>query len=114
MKNYVQEGSAIKVAALEDMVSGKPYVVGKLRGVASHDALTGEDCELVTDQVFELDKTVADVIAQGVQVNLNPTSGEITVANTVGNFAFGIATEAAGNGATVCKVKTVQDMSAAL
>ena len=112
MKNFVQNGNTIAVIATEDMVSGMPYLVGDLRGVAAHSALTGESCELVTEGVFNLAKTSANVIAQGDKVYLIAAGGEVS-STAPANFLFGIATEAAGNGDIVIPVRLIQSASAA-
>ena len=112
MKNGVQDGLAISVIATEDMLSGKVYLVGSLRGVASFDALTGEECSLVTDGVFSVTKTAANVVAQGAKLYLNTTSGEVTTTAS-GNYACGVATVAAGNGDANVNLKLIQDLSGA-
>ena len=41
MRNYIQPGHAITLAAPYDVVSGAGLLVGSIFGVASHDALAG-------------------------------------------------------------------------
>jgi len=112
MKNYIQDGDTLTVIATETMVSGKAYKVGDLSGVAAINAAIGEECQLVTEGVFDLTKTAADVIAQGEKLHLNTTNGELTTVDA-GHFLFGIATEAKGNGDLTVPVRIIQSASAA-
>ena len=45
MRNYIQPGHAITLAAPYDVVSGAGLLVGSIFGVASHDALSGAEVE---------------------------------------------------------------------
>lgn len=112
MKNFVQNGNTITVVAAVAMTVGLPYIVGDLRGVAAHSAAIGENCELVTEGVFTLPKTSANVIAQGDKVFLI-AAGEEVSNTSASNFLFGLATEAAGNGDTEIPVLIIQSASIA-
>ncbi len=112
MKNFVQNGNTISVTATETMVSGMPYIVGDLRGVAAHNAASGELCELVTEGVFDLPKTSANVLGQGDKVYLIAAGGEVS-STASANFLFGVTTEAAGNGVLTVPVRLIQSASVA-
>jgi len=54
MKNYIQSGDVITVAAPADVLSGEFVAVGSLFGVAQASAVAGDDVALATRGVFEL------------------------------------------------------------
>lgn len=54
MKNYIQAGDVIAVAAPADVVSGRFVAIGSLFGVAQADAKSGEEVALATRGVFDL------------------------------------------------------------
>lgn len=103
MKNYVQEGSIIAVTAAADISSGDPVLVGNLFGVATADADSGATVQIATRGVFTLPKKSTDTIDQGQVVYFNDTD-KITETAT-SSYRVGVATAAAGNGATTVKVR---------
>jgi predicted RecA/RadA family phage recombinase len=104
MKNYVQPGKSMTVVAGATIVSGEPYLVGGLVGIAAGAALTGEEYELQLEGVYELAKAGATVIAQGAKVDWDNV-GKLVVAAGAGTFGLGHAFVAAGNGPTKVKVR---------
>ena len=56
MRNYIQPGHAITLAAPYDVVSGAGLLVGSIFGVASHDALSGAEVETQLTGVIDLAK----------------------------------------------------------
>ena len=56
MRNYIQPGHAITLAAPYDVVSGAGLLVGSIFGVASHDALSGAEVETQLTGVVDLAK----------------------------------------------------------
>lgn len=107
MKNFIQEGKVVTVTAVAAMTAGLAYAVGSIVGVASTTVAIGEQCELVTEGVFELPKTVADVITQGAPAYLDVSEDKVTIVSTA-NTLIGVFTEAAGNGDTLARVKFTQ------
>jgi predicted RecA/RadA family phage recombinase len=105
MKNYIQEGGMITVAApAGGVTSGNGVVIGALFGIASKTAAAGETVTLATDGVFDLPKLASAVIAAGDPVAWDDTAKQVNVPDT-GLYPIGIAIEAASNGATIVRVR---------
>src|SRR5579885_2417833 len=105
MKNYIQEGDMITVTApAGGVTSGDGVVIGALFGVATKTAAAGETVTLATDGVFDLPKLVSAVIAAGDPVAWDDTAKQVNVPGT-GRYPIGTAIEAAGNGATIVRVR---------
>jgi len=104
-QNHIQKGAAMPWTngTGATVTSGTPVIVGDMIGVAAGDIADGESGILLTEEVFELPKTAAGAIAQGSQVYLDATSGEIGTDNT--DTPAGKAFETAADGATTVKVK---------
>jgi predicted RecA/RadA family phage recombinase len=96
MKNFVQKGDTVTVAAPYDLAAGQGALVGALFGVAQNAALTGTDCELIRKGIFALKKTSAQAWATGAKLYWDNAAREVTtVANA--NTLIGVATAAAAN-----------------
>jgi predicted RecA/RadA family phage recombinase len=104
MKNYIQPGNNITVAAPAAVTSGAGVILGDLFGVANGDAESGADVVLSTVGVFELPKTTADDIAAGDTVYWDDSESEVTLTST-DNTKVGVAIAAAGAGTTTAKVR---------
>jgi predicted RecA/RadA family phage recombinase len=105
MKNYIQEGRMITIAApAGGVTSGDGVVVGALFGVASKTAAAGETLSIATTGVFDLPKLASAVIAVGDKVSWDDTAKQVNVPDT-GRYPIGTAIEAAGNGATIVRVR---------
>ena len=99
MKNYIQPGNTVTVAAPASVLSGDLVVVGSLIGVAAFDALSAEPIEIDTEGVFLLPKVVTDVIAQGDKLYWDSGAEKLTKTPGTGSKPLvGIARAAAGNG----------------
>lgn len=96
MKNYVQAGDNLTLAAPYDVVSGDGALVGSIFGVAAEDALSGADVDLVTRGVFTLPKTSALAIGVGDRVYWDDT-GKVVNKTSSGNTLVGVAVTAAAN-----------------
>ena len=96
MKNYVQAGENLTIPAPCAVTSGGGVKSGLIFGVASGDAASGADVDLVTEGVFDLPKVSTDTFAIGAAVYWNDTSKLIT-STTSGNTKIGLAVEAVGN-----------------
>lgn len=96
MKTYIQKGENLTIAAPYDVTSGHGVKSGLIFGVASGDALSGADVDVVTVGVFDLPKVSTDVFAVGAAVYWNDTSKLVT-STTSGNTKIGVATKAVGN-----------------
>ncbi|NWG23490.1 MAG: DUF2190 family protein [Pseudorhodoplanes sp.] len=105
MKNYIQEGRMITVAApTGGVASGDGVVIGALFGVATKTADAGETVTLATDGVFDLPKLASAVIAAGDPVAWDNTAKLVNIPGT-DRYPIGTAIEAAGNGATIVRVR---------
>ena len=96
MKNYVQKGESLTIAAPYEVLSGGGVKSGLIFGVASGDALSGADIDVVTLGVFDLPKVSADVFAVGAAIYWNDTTKLVT-STTSGNTKIGVAVKAAAN-----------------
>jgi predicted RecA/RadA family phage recombinase len=111
MKNYVQEGRTITVAAPTNVTSGQLVVVGSIVGVAAFDAASGADVEVVTQGVFELPKVATNVIVQRDKLYWDAGQARLTkTAGTGSKPLVGLAVVAAGNGATAVRCALLPTM----
>ena len=103
---FVQEGKVVNVTAPADVSGGDPIDFGTRVGIASTDALSGEDVALQLEGVFEFTATTADTIALGDKIYLDNVGGvEATIVST-SNQTIGYAvTEKAGAVAGTVLVK---------
>jgi predicted RecA/RadA family phage recombinase len=96
MKNYVQKGENLTIPAPYTVTSGGFLKSGLIFGVASGDALTGADVDVVTVGVFELPKVSTDVFAVGAAVYWDNTA-KLMTSTTTSNTKIGVAVKAAAN-----------------
>lgn len=96
MKTYIQKGENIKMASPYDVTSGHGVKSGLIFGVASGDALSGADVDVVTVGVFELPKVSTDVFAVGAAVYWDNTA-KLMTSTTTSNTKIGVAVKAAAN-----------------
>ena len=99
MKNYVQPGKTITLAAPYAVAAGDGLLVGAIFGAATAAAGNGEAVEAVLVGVFDLKKTASQAWAVGDKIYWDNTAKEATKTLT-GNTLIGAALEAVGNGAT--------------
>ncbi|ODN69548.1 DUF2190 family protein [Methylobrevis pamukkalensis] len=104
MKNYVQDGEVITVAAPAIVASGDPVAVGTLFGVAQTDAASGADVALVTRGVFDLDTVTNAPMAIGDALYFDATTSLVTKATT-GNAKIGAALAAKTTTGTTVRVR---------
>jgi len=111
MKNYVQRGDTITVAAPATTTGGTVVTIGELVGIAAGDAATGQPLDVVTVGVFDLPKVGTDVIAVGDLVFADG-DGLVTVEEDNGAeptpnafTPLGLAVTAAGSGVASVHVK---------
>lgn len=98
MKNYVQPGDVISVAAPYDVASGAGALVGTLFGVAQAAAANGAAVELVTRGVFDLAKAGSQAWTVGAAIYWDNTNKVCTTTSS-GNTLIGKAVAAVANGA---------------
>lgn len=96
MKNYIQPGDVVTVAAPYDVDSGAGALVGTLFGVAVAGGLSGADVEIQTCGVYELPKLSAQAWTVGQILYWDDTNKWCTtVAST--HVAIGKAMAVAAN-----------------
>jgi predicted RecA/RadA family phage recombinase len=119
MKNFVQRGETLTLAAPYNVDSGEGVLVGQIFGVASGDALNGADVDVVTEGVFDLAKLSADVFAAVGQPVYFDTALKVaksatdTDSNSAGDneALIGVTVAAAGAGVTTVRVKLGQPVT---
>lgn len=98
MKNYVQDGDKITLAAPYDVLSGGGALVGSIFGVAETTALSGAQVSLQLTGVVTIAKVSAQVWAVGAKIYWdNTTRLATTTAASGANALIGVATAAAAN-----------------
>ncbi|MBL8215824.1 MAG: DUF2190 family protein [Bryobacterales bacterium] len=108
MKNFIQAGNTLTVAAPANVSSGDLVVVGNIIGVAAYTALSTEEVEVETVGVFELPKITTDDVAVGDALYWNSSQSKLTAtAGTGSKPLVGYAVAAAGNGVTTVKARLV-------
>jgi predicted RecA/RadA family phage recombinase len=95
-KNYVQAGVNLTLTAPANVSSGVPVVVGSIIGVAADSALSGEEFDLITQGVFELDKTSALAIDVGDTLYFHSDTSLVNKTSS-GGTKIGVAVTAASN-----------------
>jgi predicted RecA/RadA family phage recombinase len=100
MKNRVQEGNALAVAAPSGGVeSGDPVAVGSIKGFAAFKAAEGELVTVERAGVFTVTKEAGAAWTVGAKVYLKATTKIFNVTSG-GNTLFGFAVEAADSAST--------------
>lgn len=105
MKNFVQEGEVLTVAApVGGVVSGTPVLIGNLFGIPTTTAAATEMFALVTEGVFTLPKKSTDVLTVGLVVYWDDTNHYVTLTKA-SNYRIGVATAAAANPSSTVTVR---------
>lgn len=99
MKNYVQPGNSITLAAPYAVTSGDGLLAGSIFGVASADAASGETVEVTLVGVFDLKKVASQTWTAGDKVYWDNTNKEATKTAT-SNTLIGVAVVAVAGGAS--------------
>lgn len=104
MKNYVQKGENLTIPAPYNVTSGGFLKSSLIMGVASGDALSGADVDVLTVGVHDLPKVSTDVFAVGAAVYWNDSS-KLMSSTASGNSKFGVTTEARANPSGFVRVR---------
>lgn len=104
MRNYVQEGRYITVAAPYALTSGQGALVGVLFGVAAMDAALNASVELSTEGVYTLAKETGQAWTLGQAIFWDNTNRRATTTSS-GNTRIGAATAAVLAAATTGPVR---------
>lgn len=78
MKNFVQAGKTVTVAAPYAVSSGMGVQVGALFGVATFDAAQGAPVEIAREGVFDVAAVTADTATQGAKIYWDNTARKLT------------------------------------
>lgn len=96
MKNYVQSGDTLPVAAPYALTSGQGVLVGSLFGVAVSDAAISTEVEIKTIGVFDIAKTAAQAWSVGDRIYWDNATRLATTAAAAGaNKLIGVAVQGA-------------------
>ncbi len=104
MKNYIQCGERLSLAAPYDVASGAGFLVGSIFAVASTDAVSGDNVEGVVEGVFSLAKVSAQAWTAGAPIYWDNTAKNCTTTAT-SNKLIGVAVAAAANPSSVGSVR---------
>lgn len=99
MKNFVQAGESLTLAAPEAVTSGRGLLTGKIFGIAQHDAASGADVTIARKGVVTHAKTEAQAWTLGAAIYWDNTNKVFTTAAS-GNTLVGAAAAAAANPST--------------
>lgn len=106
MKNFVQAGSNITVAAPSTTSSGEGVLIGSLFGIANGSANAGGNLTLTTTGVFEMAKEITDAITVGDPVYWDDAAKVVTVDDAAGtNAKIGVAITNAANPSSDVRVR---------
>lgn len=95
MKNAVQDGEVLKLAAPYDRLSGQGAKIGSIFGVAAVDVLSGVEASFAVEGVFELAKTDSQAWTLGAKIYWDDATKLCTTGAGAGaNLLIGVATEA--------------------
>jgi len=98
MKNFVQMGAMLALAAPYAVTSGQGALVGSLFGVASVDLADGATGEFATEGVFDLTKVGSQAWTVGAKIYWDNTNRRCTTVS-IDNTLIGVATAAVASGA---------------
>ena len=105
MKNFIQEGSTLTIAAPSGgVVSGGVVIVGFMIGIATAAAAVGVPVAVKVNGVFELPKVSAQAWTVGAAIYWDAGAGNATTTSS-GNTLMGYASEPASNPSSVGRVK---------
>ncbi|MEJ1161787.1 DUF2190 family protein [Prosthecomicrobium sp. N25] len=102
MKNYIQSGTFVAVAAPTGGVSsGDGVLVGSIFGVAATTAAEAADVEIGLTGVYDLPKKSGDTPAVRTKVYWDAANGYVTTTSTSNTLIGAAVRAAAGPDATV-------------
>jgi predicted RecA/RadA family phage recombinase len=105
MKNYVQKGDVLPLAAPYAVAAGAGALIGALFGVAVNGLGNGETGDFMTEGVFDLTKEASLAISTvGARVFWDNTNKCVTTTNT-SNYCIGYAVAAALDTDATVRVK---------
>lgn len=106
MKNYVQQGDVLDLAAPYDVASGAGFLIGQIFAVATAAALSTKPVEGKTTGVFDLKYTVAATAAVGDLIYWDDTAKNVTKTAS-SNKKIGYCVKAAASADATMRVRLV-------
>lgn len=103
MKNFVQDGDVLTLAAPYDRTSGQGALVGSIFGVATMDVLSTVSASFAVKGVFDITKA-SGAITQGAKVYWDDTAKNLTTTSS-SNTLVGTATQAAASGDATARIR---------
>lgn len=103
MKNFIQHGDSLELAAPYDVASGAGALVGAIFGVAVATVANGAIGVFAIEGVFDLKAKTTDTATVGAKAYWDNTNKEITTTAT-GNTLVGAFTAAKASGDLVGRV----------
>lgn len=103
MKNFVQKGEVVTLAAPYDRTSGQGALVGQVFGVAAFDVLSGVNGEFQVEGVFDIAKASGSV-SQGDKIYWDNSAKVVTTTQS-GNCLVGMAVQAQASGDATARVR---------
>lgn len=103
MKNRVQDGNVLELAAPYDRTAGQGALIGSIFGVATVDVLSGVNANFEIRGVFDLTKATGAVTA-GAKMYWDDTAKNVTTTST-SNTLIGVATRAQLSGDATCRIR---------
>jgi len=102
---YIQPGEVLSLTVPADVKSNDVVTIGAFTGVCTHDAKSGEVCEIGLVGVWELPKG-SGALTQGQLVYWDSSAKKVAAsAGSNGAPLLGAVTEAAGADAKVARVR---------
>ena len=106
MKNFIQAGENITIAAPSIIASGEGVLVGSLYGIANGAAELGANVVLSTTGVFDMTKNLTDDIGVGDILYWDDTAKAVTIDDDSGaNVKVGVAVTVAANPSSAVRVR---------
>lgn len=103
MKNFVQSGDTLTLAAPYDVASGAGLLVGAIFAVAQTSAVSGAEVEAKRKGVFTLPALSTDTASVGAKLYWDNTNKRLTTTSS-GNTLVGAATAAKASGDTTARI----------
>ena len=91
MRNYVQPGDMITIIALVAIASGAGVLTGSLFGIAAGSAAIGQEVDVKTTGVFDINADPAATAVVGAKAYWDDTAKQVT-ATASGNKLIGVFT----------------------
>lgn len=104
MKNSIQPGDTLTLTAPYAVAAGAGFLVGSIFAIANTTAAINTTVEGETVGVFELAKATGGAWTVGQRLYWDDTAKNVT-GTAASNKLIGVATEAAGSGDTVGRVR---------